>query len=142
MNPPDPKVGAVNALRVTLAALLLNACAMAPQAPEPGSEFFEPSPGSPPASIGAARSTPAPAFPTERQVIKDRPREVLAPDRTGSPGSRVLLTDYGISVQPDSLETRWTQTSVLVGTAGYLAPERATGGPGRAGCWRASRPGA
>ncbi|MET9898971.1 protein kinase [Streptomyces sp. NPDC006446] len=54
---------------------------------------------------------------------------LLAPDRTGSPGSRVLLTDYGISVQPDSLETRWTQTSVLVGTAGYLAPERATGGP-------------
>ncbi|MET9407925.1 serine/threonine-protein kinase [Streptomyces sp. NPDC002935] len=54
---------------------------------------------------------------------------LLAPDRTGSPGARILLTDYGISVQPDSLETRWTQTSVLVGTAGYLAPERATGGP-------------
>jgi serine/threonine protein kinase len=54
---------------------------------------------------------------------------LLAPDRTGNPGARILLTDYGISVQPDSLETRWTQTSVLVGTAGYLAPERATGGP-------------
>ncbi|MER5378773.1 serine/threonine-protein kinase [Streptomyces sp. NPDC002688] len=54
---------------------------------------------------------------------------LLAPDRTGSPAARILLTDYGISVQPDSLETRWTQTSVLVGTAGYLAPERATGGP-------------
>ncbi|MFD3930415.1 serine/threonine-protein kinase [Streptomyces sp. NPDC058614] len=54
---------------------------------------------------------------------------LLAPDRTGAPGSRVLLTDYGISVQPDSAETRWTLTSILVGTAGYLAPERATGGP-------------
>ncbi|MFE1287154.1 protein kinase [Streptomyces sp. NPDC058751] len=54
---------------------------------------------------------------------------LLAPDRTGAPEARVLLTDYGISVQPDSPETRWTQTSVLVGTAGYLAPERATGGP-------------
>ncbi|WP_225860604.1 serine/threonine-protein kinase [Streptomyces triticiradicis] len=54
---------------------------------------------------------------------------LLAPDRSGNPEARVLLTDYGISVQPDSPETRWTQTSVLVGTAGYLAPERATGGP-------------
>ncbi|MEV0227394.1 serine/threonine-protein kinase [Streptomyces sp. NPDC050704] len=54
---------------------------------------------------------------------------LLAPDRSGSPGSRILLTDYGISVQPDSQETRWTRTSVLVGTPGYLAPERATGGP-------------
>ncbi|WP_405917724.1 protein kinase domain-containing protein [Streptomyces sp. NBC_00728] len=54
---------------------------------------------------------------------------LLAPDRAGNAEARVLLTDYGISVQPDSLETRWTQTSVLVGTAGYLAPERATGGP-------------
>jgi len=54
---------------------------------------------------------------------------LLAPDRTGTPGARILLTDYGISVQPDSQETRWTRTSILVGTAGYLAPERATGGP-------------
>ncbi|MFI0961723.1 protein kinase [Streptomyces sp. NPDC021080] len=54
---------------------------------------------------------------------------LLAPDRTGNPEARILLTDYGISVQPGSPETRWTQTSVLVGTAGYLAPERATGGP-------------
>ncbi|MFI6491293.1 protein kinase [Streptomyces sp. NPDC050564] len=54
---------------------------------------------------------------------------LLAPDRTGTPGARILLTDYGISVQPDSSETRWTRTSILVGTAGYLAPERATGGP-------------
>ncbi|MDX3781012.1 serine/threonine-protein kinase [Streptomyces europaeiscabiei] len=54
---------------------------------------------------------------------------LLAPDRTGSPYARVLLTDYGISVQPDTQETRHTRTHVLVGTAGYLAPERAQGGP-------------
>lgn len=54
---------------------------------------------------------------------------LLAPDRTGAPYGRVLLTDYGISVQPDTGETRHTMASVLVGTAGYLAPERATGGP-------------
>ncbi|MFI8537005.1 protein kinase [Streptomyces aquilus] len=53
---------------------------------------------------------------------------LLAPDRGGAPYGRVLLTDYGISVQPDAGETRYTLTSVLVGTAGYLAPERATGG--------------
>ncbi|MDH6520697.1 hypothetical protein M2164_007318 [Streptomyces sp. SAI-208] len=53
---------------------------------------------------------------------------LLAPDRDGSPCGRVLLTDYGISVQPDAGETRYTLASVLVGTAGYLAPERATGG--------------
>ncbi|MFF7882310.1 protein kinase [Streptomyces sp. NPDC020794] len=53
---------------------------------------------------------------------------LLAPDRAGTPGARILLTDYGVSVQPDSPETRWTRTAVLVGTAGYLAPERAQGG--------------
>ncbi|MFD3618093.1 protein kinase [Streptomyces sp. NPDC058676] len=53
---------------------------------------------------------------------------LLAPDRAGAPYGRVLLTDYGISVQPDAGETRYTLASVLVGTAGYLAPERATGG--------------
>ncbi|WP_406491534.1 septum formation family protein [Streptomyces sp. NBC_01604] len=53
---------------------------------------------------------------------------LLAPDRSGAPYGRVLLTDYGISVQPDAGETRYTLASVLVGTAGYLAPERATGG--------------
>ncbi|MEY9989610.1 hypothetical protein ABIE67_001642 [Streptomyces sp. V4I8] len=53
---------------------------------------------------------------------------LLAPDRTGAPHGRVLLTDYGISVQPDAGETRYTLASVLVGTAGYLAPERVTGG--------------
>ncbi|MEU6218619.1 protein kinase [Streptomyces sp. NPDC047022] len=54
---------------------------------------------------------------------------LLAPDRTGAPYARVLLTDYGISVRPDTDETRYTLTSALVGTPGYLAPERAMGGP-------------
>ncbi|MCF1511174.1 serine/threonine-protein kinase [Streptomyces glomeratus] len=54
---------------------------------------------------------------------------LLAPDRSGTPYARVLLTDYGIAVQPDAGETRYTLTSALVGTPGYLAPERATGGP-------------
>ncbi|WP_037672645.1 serine/threonine-protein kinase [Streptomyces griseus] len=54
---------------------------------------------------------------------------LLAPDRGGAPYGRVLLTDYGISVQPDAGEPRYTRASVLVGTAGYLAPERGTGGP-------------
>ncbi|WP_217214080.1 serine/threonine-protein kinase [Streptomyces sp. AC550_RSS872] len=53
---------------------------------------------------------------------------LLAPDRSGAPYGRVLLADYGISVQPDAGETRYTLASVLVGTAGYLAPERVTGG--------------
>ncbi|SDM45225.1 Serine/threonine protein kinase [Streptomyces sp. cf386] len=53
---------------------------------------------------------------------------LLSPDRTGAPYGRVLLTDYGISVQPDAGETRYTLASVLVGTTGYLAPERVTGG--------------
>ncbi|MBN0047488.1 septum formation family protein [Streptomyces actuosus] len=54
---------------------------------------------------------------------------LLAPERTGAPHGRVLLADYGISLQPDTGETRYTMSSMLVGTAGYLAPERATGGP-------------
>ncbi|BBC38274.1 hypothetical protein SGFS_095680 [Streptomyces graminofaciens] len=52
---------------------------------------------------------------------------LLAPDHTGSPYARVMLTDYGISVQPDGEETRLTGTSMLVGTAAYLAPERVKG---------------
>ncbi|WP_406352234.1 protein kinase [Streptomyces sp. NBC_01635] len=54
---------------------------------------------------------------------------LLAPDLTGAPYGRVLLTDYGISVQPDTGETRYTMASGVVGTAGWLAPERATGSP-------------
>ncbi|MFC7011032.1 protein kinase [Streptomyces viridiviolaceus] len=54
---------------------------------------------------------------------------LLAPDRAGAPYGRVLLADYGIAVQPDTGETRYTLASALLGTAGYLAPERARGGP-------------
>ncbi|MEV5547450.1 protein kinase [Streptomyces sp. NPDC052309] len=54
---------------------------------------------------------------------------LLAPDRAGAPYGRILLTDYGISVRPDTGETRYTHASALLGTAGYLAPERARGGP-------------
>ncbi|MGY0065936.1 protein kinase domain-containing protein [Streptomyces sp. QTS137] len=59
-----------------------------------------------------------------------RPANILlAPDRTGAPYGRVLLTDYGISGQPDTGETRYTMASGVVGTSGWLAPERATGSP-------------
>ncbi|MFD3927624.1 protein kinase [Streptomyces sp. NPDC058614] len=42
---------------------------------------------------------------------------------------RVLLADYGIALRPDSGEPRLTATSSLVGTPGFLAPERARGAP-------------
>ncbi|MEU3300100.1 protein kinase [Streptomyces sp. NPDC006678] len=42
---------------------------------------------------------------------------------------QVLLADYGISLQPDSGEPRLTATSGIVGTPGFLAPERARGAP-------------
>ncbi|MFD9324495.1 serine/threonine-protein kinase [Streptomyces sp. NPDC060065] len=42
---------------------------------------------------------------------------------------RVLLADYGIALRPDSGEPRFTATSSLVGTPGFLAPERARGAP-------------
>lgn len=50
-----------------------------------------------------------------------------APSPGGAAGGQVLLTDYGISLQPDSGETRLTTTSGFVGTPGFLAPERARG---------------
>ncbi|MEU8437088.1 serine/threonine-protein kinase [Streptomyces sp. NPDC029216] len=40
---------------------------------------------------------------------------------------RVLLSDYGISLQRDVGEPRLTNASGIVGTPGYLAPERARG---------------
>jgi membrane-bound lytic murein transglycosylase D len=58
----------VKALRITLAALLLNACAMAPRAPEPVVEVIS--------------ETAPPAFAAVRQEIKDRPRAILSIDRT------------------------------------------------------------
>ncbi|MFE7834744.1 protein kinase [Streptomyces sp. NPDC057474] len=45
----------------------------------------------------------------------------------GAAGGHVLLTDYGISLQPDSGETRLTTTSGFIGTPGFLAPERSRG---------------
>ncbi|HLL38033.1 MAG TPA: serine/threonine-protein kinase, partial [Streptomyces sp.] len=54
---------------------------------------------------------------------------LLAPDATGDPHARVLLTDYGIALQPESPEPRLTATANILGTPGYLAPERARGEP-------------
>ncbi|MFF5305737.1 protein kinase [Streptomyces sp. NPDC013161] len=47
---------------------------------------------------------------------------LLAPDASGDPYARVLLTGYGIALQPESHEPRLTAT-------GYLAPELARGEP-------------
>ncbi|MFG3304673.1 protein kinase [Streptomyces wuyuanensis] len=47
----------------------------------------------------------------------------------GARSGPVLLADYGISLQPDSGETRLTGTSGIIGTPGFLAPERARGAP-------------
>ncbi|MFF5016969.1 protein kinase [Streptomyces sp. NPDC001165] len=44
-------------------------------------------------------------------------------------GGQVLLADYGISLQPDSGESRVTGTSGFIGTPGFVAPERARGVP-------------
>ncbi|MFF0080263.1 protein kinase [Streptomyces canus] len=54
---------------------------------------------------------------------------LLAPDASGDPYARVLLTDYGIALQPESREPRLTATAGILGTPGYLAPERARGEP-------------
>ncbi|MFJ3667589.1 protein kinase [Streptomyces sp. NPDC090106] len=54
---------------------------------------------------------------------------LLASDASGDPYARVLLTDYGIALQPESREPRLTSTAGILGTPGYLAPERARGEP-------------
>ncbi|MFD5715713.1 protein kinase [Streptomyces pharetrae] len=54
---------------------------------------------------------------------------LLAPDATGDAHARVLLTDYGIALRPESREPRLTATAGILGTPGYLAPERARGEP-------------
>ena len=54
---------------------------------------------------------------------------LLAPDASGDPYARVLLTDYGIALRPESPEPRLTATAGILGTPGYLAPERARGEP-------------
>ncbi|MCX5555741.1 serine/threonine-protein kinase [Streptomyces sp. NBC_00038] len=51
---------------------------------------------------------------------------LLAPDHSGVADRRVLLTDYGISLWPR--ETRITQSGMVVGTPGFVAPERLSGG--------------
>ncbi|MGI5199886.1 serine/threonine-protein kinase [Streptomyces sp. CA-288835] len=51
---------------------------------------------------------------------------LLAPDHSGVADRRVLLTDYGISLRPR--ETRLTRSGVVIGTPGYMAPERVHGG--------------
>ncbi|MFF0744241.1 protein kinase [Streptomyces sp. NPDC004111] len=53
---------------------------------------------------------------------------LLAPDSSG-PYGRVLLTDYGIALRPGLNEPRLTATAGILGTPGYLAPERAHGDP-------------
>ncbi|MEU1183866.1 protein kinase [Streptomyces sp. NPDC005820] len=54
---------------------------------------------------------------------------LLSPDASGDFYARVLLTDYGIALQPESREPRLTATAGILGTPGYLAPERARGEP-------------
>lgn len=54
---------------------------------------------------------------------------LLAADASGDLYARVLLTDYGIALQPESREPRLTATAGILGTPGYLAPERARGEP-------------
>ncbi|AIR99680.1 serine/threonine-protein kinase [Streptomyces glaucescens] len=54
---------------------------------------------------------------------------LLAPDTTGDAHARVLLTDYGIALRPESREPGLTATAGILGTPGYLAPERARGEP-------------
>ncbi|MFF1306046.1 protein kinase [Streptomyces sp. NPDC058307] len=61
-----------------------------------------------------------------------KPANILltAPDaqtRGSAADGQILLADYGISLQPDSGETRLTATSGFIGTPGFLAPERARG---------------
>ncbi|MER5178409.1 protein kinase [Streptomyces sp. NPDC002896] len=47
---------------------------------------------------------------------------------TGAAFERVLLTDYGISLRPASGDPRLTAAGGVIGTPGYLSPERARGG--------------
>ncbi|MFD8079759.1 beta-propeller fold lactonase family protein [Streptomyces sp. NPDC059718] len=44
-------------------------------------------------------------------------------------GGRVMLTDYGIALEPSSGETRLTATLEILGTPRFMAPERANNRP-------------
>ncbi|MFF2650187.1 serine/threonine-protein kinase [Streptomyces sp. NPDC058045] len=54
---------------------------------------------------------------------------LLAPDISGDPYGRVLLTDYGIALRPGSRDPRLTPVAGVIGTPGFLAPERIHGDP-------------
>jgi len=75
----------VKPLRLTLVALLLNACAMAPEAPPEIPQAPQPMPApeiSPePEPVVVAPAAPIP-FEAERHEIKDRPRSLPSIDRT------------------------------------------------------------
>jgi membrane-bound lytic murein transglycosylase D len=97
----------VNALRLTLAVLLLNACALAPQAPEPlaASEAPDPPPAPPQAAIEAVKpEKPAPppplVFDAERQEIRDRLRTLPGIDRTAPVDDLWERIRYGFAM-PD-----------------------------------------
>ncbi|WP_327354445.1 serine/threonine-protein kinase [Streptomyces sp. NBC_01304] len=53
---------------------------------------------------------------------------LLAPGSSGDSYEKILLTDYGISVRPEAGDPRVTAVGGIVGTPGYLAPERCRGG--------------
>ncbi|MFH0518320.1 protein kinase [Streptomyces sp. M41] len=57
-------------------------------------------------------------------ILLTRPEQPAA--ARGEAG-QILLTDYGIALRADSGEPRLTDVSKVVGTSGFLAPERARG---------------
>ncbi|MFJ9479985.1 beta-propeller fold lactonase family protein [Streptomyces mirabilis] len=63
-----------------------------------------------PANILLTHPGPQPSYPTEG-------------------GGRVMLTDYGIALEPSSGEDRLTATLELLGTPRFMAPERANNQP-------------
>ncbi|MET7914404.1 serine/threonine-protein kinase [Streptomyces avermitilis] len=69
-----------------------------------------------------------------------KPANILpAPDASGDPYARVLLTDYGIALRSESREPRLTATAGILGTPGYLALERARDEAAQGGLHRGRR---